>query len=483
MNLYIKNHSFHFELENLTRLFFPNEKISVVRDFSELELPYILTEIDDKLMVSVAIDDFYQQENSQVYDDTENERMLCQLLYKILCEFTGVTPPWGMITGVRPVKLYRKLREADGEEKADKYFTDKLFVSKEKLEFAKITEKVEKKILDLSTDKSFSLYIAIPFCPSRCNYCSFVQSSVERSKHLIDPYVDLLCEELKYTAEIAGNLDLKLETIYMGGGTPTTLNASQLDRVLSTVNSSFDVSGCREFTVEAGRPDTITAEKLNAIKENKVSRISINPQTLNDEVLKIIGRKHTAQQFIDAYKIAEKIGFDSINTDLIAGLYGDTYDSFVNTLDGICELNPECVTIHTLSLKRSSTLTKDGTKIDAESSMETARMLDYAKEKLFENEYLPYYLYRQSRMVGNLENTGWSKVSKESLYNVYVMDETHTILGCGAGAVTKLKTNSIDYLERIFNFKYPYEYIDRYKEMIDRKNAVTEFYNKFFSFR
>ncbi len=481
MNLYINNHNFHFELENLTRLFFPNEKINVIKEYTQLESPYILTEVNSSVCVSVALESFTESATANVSNDEENERLICELLYKILCKYTEVTPPWGMITGVRPVKLYRKLKETEGEDSADKYFTDKLFVSNSKLNFAKITEKVEKKILDLSTDKSFSLYLAIPFCPTRCNYCSFVQCSVEKSKHLIEPYVDLLCEEIKLTAEIANNLNLNLETVYMGGGTPTTLSAQQLDKVLSTINSSFDISNLREFTVEAGRPDTITKDKLISLKENKVNRVSINPQTLNDQVLEAIGRKHTAQQVIDAYYLARKVGFDSINMDLIAGLTNDTYESFVKTLNNICNLDPECVTIHTLSMKRSSNLTQDGTKIQRESALLTAQMLDYAQDKLFANDYLPYYLYRQSRMVGNLENTGWSKQGKESYYNVYVMDETHTILGCGAGAVTKLKSCSYDYLQRIFNFKYPYEYIGRFDEMKARKDGIYDFYKKYFS--
>ncbi|MCH5298374.1 MAG: coproporphyrinogen dehydrogenase HemZ [Ruminococcus sp.] len=476
MNLYINNHSFHYELENLTRLFFPNEKINVIKNSEAYELPYICTKISDKLEVDVTIGDFVRSSGANLSDDVENERMLCELLYKILCEFTGVTPPWGMITGVRPVKLYRRLLETNGEKNADNYFTDKLFVSPEKLNLAKKTEVVEKQIIDLSTDDSFSLYISIPFCPSRCYYCSFVQSSTARSKHLIDPYVDLLCKEIEHTAKIASDLGLKLSTVYMGGGTPTTLSAEQLDRVLSTVNNSFDVSKLREFTVEAGRPDTITEDKLISLKENKVGRISINPQTLNDSVLEQIGRRHTAQQTIDAYNLARKVGFDSINMDLIAGLPTDTVESFISTLDRICELNPECVTIHTLSLKRSSTLTQDGSSINRDDAGCAAKMLDYAGSKLLSEEYIPYYLYRQSRMVGNLENTGWSKKGFESLYNIYVMDETHTILGCGAGAVTKLKKPRDTYLKRIFNFKYPYEYIDRYEEQLERKNEIYTFY-------
>ena len=480
MNLYINNHSFHYELENLTRLFYPNEKINVIKDGAEFEKPYIITAVDDELRVEVSVGDFARESRAQLSDDTENERMLCELLYKILCELTGVTPPWGMITGVRPVKLYRRLRESESEDRADAYFADKLFVSPEKLSLAKATEVNEKRIIDLSTPDSFSLYIAIPFCPSRCRYCSFVQSSVERSKHLIEPYVDLLCDELSHTAQIAADLGLRLETVYMGGGTPTTLSAEQMDRVLKTVNSSFDTSCLREFTVEAGRPDTVTKEKLISIKENNVDRISINPQTLNDDVLSEIGRRHTAEEFLRAFELARKVGFNSINTDLIAGLFTDTFDSFRRSLDTICSLSPECVTVHTLSLKRSATLTQDGSSIDRENALECSCMLDYAAQKLPDSGYIPYYLYRQSRMVGNLENTGWSKPGFESLYNIYVMDETHTILGCGAGAVTKLKVYDSTILERIFNFKYPYEYIDRFKEQSDRKQRIYGFYEKYF---
>lgn len=478
MNLYI-NHPFHYELENLTRLFYPNEKISVIKDSENFSEPYIKAFRNDKLYVEVKVGSFFDGANASVVDDTEDERMLCEMLYKILCNLTSVTPPWGMITGVRPVKFYRHLKETTGEGEADEYFLKKLFVSDEKLRLSKTTEKIEKRIIDLSTEKSFSLYISIPFCPSRCHYCSFVQSSIERSKHLVEPYVDLLCDELRRTAQIASDLNLRLETVYMGGGTPTSLSAEQLNRILSVVNECFDMSLCREFTVEAGRPDTITSDKLYSLKENNVERISINPQTLNNSVLEAVGRRHTAEQTIEAYELARRIGFKSINTDLIAGLPTDTVGSFRNTLDKIISLNPECITVHTLSIKRSADLTQNGTSINRDDAVNTAKMLSYANEKLFGYEYFPYYLYRQSRMVGNLENTGWSKKGFESLYNIYVMDETHTILGCGAGAVTKLKRFNTTYLERIFNFKYPYEYIDRFNELLDRKQKIYTFYAKY----
>lgn len=479
MNLYVKNHNFHFELENLTRLFFPNEKITVIRDFSEPQPPYIYTEVSDKITISVNIGSFNKSETAvKKLTDDDNELVSAQLLYKLLSDFTGLTQPWGILTGVRPVKLLRRLAEESNEEQAVKRFEKDFFVSNEKTALSRETEHNERKILELSKPESFSLYVGIPFCPSRCSYCSFVMASIERAEKLIEPYTKLLCEEIKRTAEIANKLGLRLETVYFGGGTPTTLSAEQLDTVLGTVNKSFDMSTCREFTVEAGRPDTIDIAKLFALKENKVDRISINPQTVNDEVLKTIGRKHTAQQFFDAFELARKCGFDNINTDLIAGLPTDTPESFKNSLDSIVKLNAECITVHTLCMKRASRLTTEGVTLDLQQARDAREMLAYTQNILGQNEYIPYYMYRQSRMVGNLENVGWSKKGFESLYNVYVMDETHTILACGSGGVTKLKRNNPDYLERIFNFKYPYEYIDRFDELIQRKSGIMQFYGQ-----
>lgn len=479
MNLYVKNHNFHFELENLTRLFFPNEKITVIRDFSEPQPPYIYTEVSDKITISVNIGSFNKSETAvKRLTDDDNELVSAQLLYKLLCDFTGLTQPWGILTGVRPVKLLRRLAEESSEEQAVKKFEKDFFVSNEKIALSRETEHNERKILELSKPESFSLYVGIPFCPSRCSYCSFVMASIERAEKLIEPYTKLLCEEIERTAEIANKLGLRLETVYFGGGTPTTLSAEQLDTVLGTVNKSFDMSTCREFTVEAGRPDTIDIAKLFALKENKVDRISINPQTVNDEVLKTIGRKHTAQQFFDAFELARKCGFDNINTDLIAGLPTDTPESFKNSLDSIVRLNAECITVHTLCMKRASRLTTEGVTLDLQQARDAREMLAYTQNILGQNEYIPYYMYRQSRMVGNLENVGWSKRGFESLYNVYVMDETHTILACGSGGVTKLKRNNPDYLERIFNFKYPYEYIDRFDELIQRKSGIMQFYGQ-----
>ena len=489
MRIYIDGHSFHYEMENLVRLFYPNEKIAVYDNYeTKPEKPYIITRMTNadgiiSLSASVYFEDYERSKCKDINaDDNESEknaeRELAVILYDLLSEYTGKKQPWGILTGVRPIKLFRRLSEQNGSEYAKKYFEQKLLVSEAKTELSAVTEINERKILSLNHRDSFSLYVSIPFCPTRCSYCSFVSQTVERAKKLIEPYFKLLCKEIAYTGQIADEKKLRLETVYIGGGTPTTLSAEQLSELIDVIKTSFDLTNCREFTIEAGRPDTITEEKLTAILSRGVDRISINPQTLNDDVLRVIGRKHSAAQTIDAYKMAEKIGFRHINMDLIAGLPCDTPESFINTLNTICELSPASITVHTLALKRSSRLTLEGRGVTTETGNYAAGMLEYCEKKLTESGYHPYYLYRQTRMEGNLENVGWSKDGFDGLYNVYVMDETHTIIGCGAGAVTKLKVPDSEIITRIFNYKYPYEYINGFDEMLKRKEQVREFYDE-----
>ncbi len=491
MRIYIDAHPFHYEMENLTRLFFPNEKLTVLHtDGTPLEAPYVYTHVGTSsetgltvLEASMKTDRFSDSRTrtlsaAEASDEKTVERELALCLYDLLCRATGRQQPWGILTGVRPIKLFRRLSEEQGEAYARSYFREKLLVSEEKTNVSAVTEKTERQILSLSTPRSFSLYISIPFCPTRCSYCSFVSQTIERAKKLVDPYFDLLCQEISYTAAIVRDLGLVLESVYVGGGTPTTLSASQLSALIQAVRDNFDISSCREFTIEAGRPDTITEEKLAAILNGGVDRISINPQTLNDDVLAAIGRKHTAAQTLEAFELARKKGFRHINMDLIAGLPTETPESFYQTLDRICELSPESITVHTLALKKSSSLTLTGGEIRSHKESPAARMIRYAQQKLTDGGYHPYYLYRQSRMEGNLENTGWSKPGFEGLYNVFVMDETHTILGCGAGAVTKLKVPFSEELTRIFNYKYPYEYINGFDEMLKRKDGVKDFYEQ-----
>lgn len=485
MKLCLINHNFKYELEKLVRIFLPFEKI----DFSEIRLcgeGNAIAELRDK---SVAVAELFLNgkcfsRSLDICDSTESYDKECELklataLYYCFCEAFEYTPEWGILTGVRPAKLFSRLVKSYGKEGAGEYFKNVLKVSERKLSLCEETYLGEEKIVSLSGDKSYSLYISVPFCPTRCAYCSFVSHSVEKAKGLIAPYTELLCRELSATAAIAEKNGLRLETVYIGGGTPTAIEADQLEKIMQTVKTRFDLSHIREYTVEAGRPDTVTAEKLSVIKSNGATRISINPQSMNDGVLKAIGRSHSAEDTVAAFKLAREMGFDNINTDLIAGLPTDTPESFEQTVEEVIRLDPESVTVHSLSVKRSSRLNLSGELPEAEVGKIASKMVDYARERLTRERILPYYMYRQSKTVGNLENVGYAKKGFEGLYNVYIMDETHSILACGASAVTKLREPRGNYIERIFNFKYPYEYINRFDELIERKQGINEFYGKF----
>ena len=474
MNLYIDNHKYHYEMENLCRAFLFTEDVAVIHEVQSLEKPYILTSLHDEVRVALCTDDRSDSLSAPLSED--NELCMGQLLYRLLSRAYGKELPWGILTGVRPIKLFSKLAAQRGAEEARRYFRDSLYVSEEKIDLAQTVRDNQQSILARSQTNSFSLYVSIPFCPTRCNYCSFVSQTVEKAKKLVEQYLPLLHEELRHTARLAQELGLHLESVYIGGGTPTTLSAEQLDALLTEIERDFDLTDCAEFTVEAGRPDTVTREKLLALQRHRVTRISINPQTFNDSVLEHIGRKHDSQQTFDAFALARELGFDNINMDLIAGLTTDTPDSFENTIKIVRDLDPESVTVHTLAVKRSARMnSSDAVKEQAY----TQQMLAYAAEQLTDGGWEPYYLYRQSKMLSNLENLGWAKKGCFSPYNVYIREETHSILACGAGAVTKLRDVHSDYLERIFNFKYPYEYISRFDEMIQRKERVRSFYGEY----
>ena len=332
----------------------------------------------------------------------------------------------------------------------------------------------EEEIISRSGEKSCSVYISIPFCPTRCDYCSFVSHDIAGAKKLIPEYINTLKKEIGAVSGIIKNLGLKTETIYFGGGTPTSLSASQLDDVLSETAADFDVPSLMEFTVEAGRPDTINYEKMKILKNYGVGRISVNPQTFSDEIRRNIGRRHTTAQFYSAYEDAVKAGFDDINIDLIAGLPGDTVENFSDGVKKAVELGSANITVHTLALKRASELVTD--KKERTVSKLTDEMINNSQKLLRENGYIPYYMYKQSKSVGNLENVGWSKPGEEGCYNIYMMDETHSVLSAGAGAVTRLKSFRPEKIERIYNFKYPFEYISRQDILEERKKKITEFY-------
>ena len=487
MKLCLINHSFKYELEKLIRIFLPFEKVEFSNEpFYGDGTAVTRLEKGERTVLSAVLRIYgkiYSAEEtlSDTDSDYENEceRLLAVALYRCFTEASGYIPKWGILTGVRPAKLFSRLSAAYGDEKAADWFKNALMADESKISLCRETVESEKRITGLSLPCSFSLYISVPFCPSRCSYCSFVSHSVEQAKGLIPRYVDLLVREIEKTAEISASLGLRLETVYIGGGTPTSLTAAQLSAVMSAVAGNFDLSHLREYTVEAGRPDTVTAEKLKAIKALGVTRISINPQTMNDRVLERIGRRHTSEDTVKAFMLARKCGFDNINTDLIAGLPGDDFESFRDTLRRVLELEPESVTVHSLAMKKASTLNINGEFPEAQAGKTADMMVEYARKTLTEAGIFPYYMYRQSKTVGNLENVGYSKRGSECLYNVFTMDETHSVLACGASAVTKLREPNGGYIERIFNYKYPYEYISRFGEILAKKDGITVFYEKY----
>ena len=319
-----------------------------------------------------------------------------------------------------------------------------------------------------------SLYVGIPFCPTRCAYCSFVSADVGRTLKLVEPYVEGLLREVAETGRVLREAGLTIRSFYMGGGTPTTLSAGQMDRLLTQCEECLPLEGCTEYTVEAGRPDTITREKLAVLKAHRIGRISVNPQTLEDHVLEAIGRKHSAGDIREACGLARDVGFDCINMDLIAGLPRDTFDGFRRSLEGVLAMDPENVTVHTLALKKGSTLMERGGALPG--GEEVARMLDWSRQILTTNGYIPYYLYRQKYMSGSLENVGWARPGAESLYNIVMMEELHTVVSLGAGGVTKLIRDGT--ILRLTNPKYPHDYLSGLDKVLGQKQDIKTFYTR-----
>ena len=477
MILIIDSHPFRYEMEALCRMFLHGRELKITE---EAEIPpkedYIYTALEgDEITVKAKIDGKYAEAKRTA--ENEHARNMELAVFGVLTEILSIRPKWGVLTGIRPVKLAMQLHDMGlSEEEIRKKLKEERLVSDEKLDLLLTTMEHELEIRASSRPNSVSLYISIPFCPSRCSYCTFTSHSVEKAAKLIPQYVELLCGELKDIAVLIDEIGLHLETVYMGGGTPTVLTAKQLDRVLSTVNESFDMTGVRELTVEAGRPDTITAEKLAVLKKNGVGRISINPQTMDDEVLAAIGRKHTAEDVKNAFALAKTFDFDSINMDLISGLPGDNMEKFRKTIAEVITMNPDNITLHTLTVKHGANLAPMAQSVFAATA---DAMNEYAYGEFAKAGYFPYYLYRQKGTVDNLENVGFCKLGKEGIYNIFIMDETHTVLSAGAGGVTKLKAPYDKKIERIFNFKYPYEYIERFELMNERKEQVRNFYEKY----
>ena len=384
-------------------------------------------------------------------------------------------PEWGSLSGVRPAKLVDGyLREGLSPRAAKGRCMREYFVSSSRAQLCLDAALAAQEAARSLDERDVCLYVGIPFCPTRCAYCSFVSQSVEKSMKLMEPFLDALLLDIRATAAETRRAGLRPVALYMGGGTPTTLSAAQLDRLCAALEREFDLSALREYTVEAGRPDTITAEKLRVLRAHGVGRVSVNPQTMSDSVLEAIGRRHTAQDIVDALALVRECGGFEVNMDLIAGLPTDTAGGFSRTLDAVLSLAPENVTVHTLSLKRGSGLTLAGRPLPE--AGEVRAMLDEAMERLAGSGYAPYYLYRQKNMAGGFENVGWTKPGSENLYNICIMEELCSILAMGAGGSTKLVADGGKRIKRFIAPKYPQEYINAAPGFAAGKERIGEFY-------
>ena len=397
-------------------------------------------------------------------------RALQQSYYLAATQLLPSVPAWGALAGVRPTKITTKhMLEGGTPKSADKLMKDIYYVTEDRRKLAVDCSISTVKAAGLLDPNDISLYVGIPFCPTRCTYCSFVSRTIGKKTELLNPYLNALLKEIEVTGNLLAQSGKHLRTIYIGGGTPTTLSSVQMVDLLDTIRGSFDLSRCIEFTVEGGRPDTLDAEKLRTIYEHGADRMSINPQTMEDHVLRACGRPHKAADVVRAYHEAVDAGFKAINMDLIAGLPKDDYDGFCRSLDAVAALDPANITVHTLALKKGADLFEKRESLP--SAEEVTRMVDYANETLRSLGYKPYYLYRQKYMSGSFENVGWSRDGLDCLYNIYMMEEVHTILSLGGGGMNKVNFPDGS-LKRFHNPKFPEQYIEMLDEVLRQKEEM-----------
>lgn len=468
----------NYELTLFYKLFFDkDEDIYVYSNFEYKDKNInVYTEIIYK-------DDAYFEDYYFPFDIENKSERLIKKVFTAACtksfchaakKIKNINLPWGVMCGIRPAKNVRELiDEGYSDDEVVEILKNIYEVSDEKTELARTVAENEKLLLSQIGKNSVSVYIGIPFCPTRCLYCSFVSTDVRVSGKYMDEFVEKLLLEIDKTAEIINKLGVYVENIYIGGGTPTTLSAEQLTQIFTALKKNFDFSKIKEFTLEAGRVDTITKEKLTAAKKGGVNRISINPQTMNDVTLKKVRRAHNSKMIRDCFYLARNIGFDNINMDLIAGLPDETVDMFRYSLDEVIKLNPENITVHSMCIKRAASLRF--TDVELTEARHMNEMLSYTQKRMKENNMDPYYMYRQKNILGNLENVGYAKKGTMSAYNINIMEEKQTIIALGGGGSTKLVMGGR--IERIFNFKDPLEYIRRFDEILKKKDEIIEILN------
>lgn len=478
----LNRQNFEYDVHSLVKAFYPGEDVLICyTDPGPEEQPQLTVSIafqgdgerDDRVSAQILLPEGSTGGGEEVSFEPSLERkevknVLKRLVYRVLRDFTGKELPWGNLTGIRPTKIPMALLE-QGWKNVDiaDYMRKTYYTSNEKTALAIAIANRERHILkDINYKDGYSLYVGIPFCPSICLYCSFSSSPLHLWKDRVDDYLDALCKEIDYASEAFA--DKELNTVYIGGGTPTTLEPYQLERLLTALEEKFCFDRVLEFTVEAGRPDSITREKLEVLRRHRVTRISINPQTMNQKTLDIIGRKHTVEQTKEAFALARSLGFDNINMDLIVGLPGEEKPEVEHTMQELMLLDPDSITVHSLAIKRAARLNMFRDEYKEMTFTNNSEIMDMTAAYTARAGHSPYYLYRQKNMAGNFENVGYAKEGKAGIYNILIMEEVQSILALGAGASTKMVWDK-DRIERIENVKDIRNYIERIDEMIDRK--------------
>ena len=475
--------SFEYDIHSLVKSFFPREDVQIhVQDtFTEDTALRISVEFTDETASICLMEQGEEKESGasviNYAERKETKNRLKRQLYQLLCAYTGQTLPWGTLTGIRPAKIAMGLIEQGmSNVETAEYMRNTYLASKEKVALSVMIDNRERYVLrNIDYKDGYSLYVGIPFCPSICLYCSFSSYPLERWRKQVDQYLDALCKELDYVADRFR--DKKLNTVYIGGGTPTTLEPYQLDRLLTRIQSKFDTEHLQEFTVEAGRPDSITREKLQVLLDHGIDRISINPQTMNQKTLEIIGRRHTVDQVKEAFTLARSMGFAHINMDLIVGLPGESYDDVEHTMKELEAMAPDSVTVHSLAIKRAARLSLFKDKYEEMGLENNMQIMDMTARYCAEMGLSPYYLYRQKNMAGNFENVGYAQPEKAGIYNILIMEEKQTIVACGAGASTKRVWSEQNpdgsyRIERCENIKDVALYMEKIDEMIQRKEEL-----------
>ena len=482
----LNKQDFEYDVHSLIRAFYPGVDVHIFYEETEIteayEKKFVIMYEQDRIEITILDENGQKIAQDQVEvtyyaDRKETKNHLKQLLYRMISQMKQETLPWGTLTGIRPTKIPMAMLE-QGKKNSEiaQYMRDTYYTSKEKTALSIAIANKERHILqDLDYQKGYSLYVGIPFCPSICLYCSFSSSPISVWKDKVDAYLDALCKEIEYGAQEYA--DRKLDTVYIGGGTPTTLMPEQMDRLLSKLEECFDMKHILEYTVEAGRPDSITREKLQVLKDHHVSRISINPQTMNQKTLDLIGRRHTVEETKAAFFMAREMGFDNINMDLIVGLPGEEKEDVEQTLKEVIRLDPDSITVHSLAVKRAARLSMFKDQYKEMTFTNNMEIMNMTAQYAADAGMFPYYLYRQKNMAGNFENVGYAKEGKEGIYNILIMEEVQSILALGAGASTKMVLAS-DRIERIENVKDIKNYIERIDEMIERKRQGFMKYGK-----